>query len=120
MKPIRFLVKISIILGILHGSILTFANTKDLECEHLINPIGIDAPNPRLTWRSETHQSAYQIIVGTDSMQVLKGIGNAWQTAKIISNIQLETYKGKALKPFIKYFWKVVTWDKANKISIEL
>ncbi len=53
MKPTRFLIKINLFLGILLNSVLVFAQVKDLECEHLVNPIGIDAPNPRLTWRSE-------------------------------------------------------------------
>ncbi len=119
MKPTRFLIKINLFLGILLNSVLVFAQVKDLECEHLTNPIGIDAPNPRLAWRSETTQSAYQIIVGTDSMQVLKGVGDIWQTAKIVSNIQIATYKGKTLKPFTKYFWRVVTWDKMGKISLK-
>ena len=117
MKLTRLL-KSSLFLSIFLNSILVFAQVKDLECEHLTNPLGIDAPNPRLTWRSETPQSAYQIIVGTDSMQVLKGIGDAWQTVKNVSKIQLVTYKGKALKPFTKYFWKVIIWDKMGKISI--
>ncbi len=99
-----------------------FADTKDLQCEHLTNPIGIDATNPRLTWRFDApsvsaQQTAYQIIVGIDSLQVLKGIGNIWQTEKTLSNNQLVVYKGKTLKPFTKYFWKVLTWDKSGKIS---
>lgn len=99
-----------------------FANVKDLECEHLTNPLGIDASNPRFTWRLDdpsvgAKQTAYQIIVGTDSMQVLKGLGNMWQTSKMLSDAQLVSYKGKALQAFTKYFWKVITWDKNGKID---
>ena len=101
---------------VLFFSVAAFANAKDLECEHLVNPLGIDAPNPRLSWRLDdpsvgAQQSAYQIIVGTDKTQVLRGIGNMWQTAKIVLNTQLITYKGATLKPFTIYFWKVVLWN---------
>lgn len=98
-----------------------FANTTDLQCEHLTNPLGIDATNPRLSWRLEAppsvsaQQKAYQIIVGTDSLQVLKGIGNVWQTAKTLSDEQLVVYKGQALMPFTKYYWTVLTWDNKGK-----
>ena len=42
----------------------------NLQCEHLTNPLGIDVPNPRLSWqlndpRMGAKQTAYQIIVGT-------------------------------------------------------
>ena len=122
MKSTIFLLKLSILCGFLCFNVKAFANAKDLECEHLTNPIGIDAMNPRLSWRLDdpsvgAKQTAYQIIVGTDSLQVLRGIGNIWQTEKTLSNDQLVVYKGKALKPFTKYFWTVLTWDKNGKIS---
>ena len=122
MKSTIFLLKLSILCGFLCFNVKAFANAKDLECEHLTNPIGIDAMNPRLSWRLDdpsvgAQQMAYQIIVGTDSLQVLRGIGNIWQTEKTLSNDQLVVYKGKALKPFTKYFWTVLTWDKNGKIS---
>ena len=117
MKP-----TILLLIALFLYSFTAFAETKDLKCEHLTNPIGIDATKPRLTWRLDdpsvgAKQTAYQIIVGTDSVQVSKGLGNMWQTAKIIADVQLVTYKGKALKPFTKYFWKVLTWDKNGKIG---
>lgn len=115
MKP-----TVALLIALFLYSFTAFADTKDLKCEHLTNPLGIDATNPRLSWRLETssvnaQQKAYQIIVGTDSLQVLKGIGNIWQTAKTVSDEQLVVYKGQALKPFTKYFWTVITWDNKDK-----
>ena len=100
----------------------SFALAKDLKCEHLTNPLGIDATNPRFTWRLDdlfinAQQKAYQIIVGTDSLQVSKGIGNVWQTIKTVSDEQLVVYKGQTLKPFTKYFWTVWAWDNKDKTS---
>ncbi|MDO9613472.1 MAG: hypothetical protein Q7J86_02985, partial [Bacteroidota bacterium] len=47
----------------------------NLQCEHMVNPIGIDEASPRLKWqmndtRLGAMQTAYQVIVGTDSVQV--------------------------------------------------
>jgi hypothetical protein len=55
MQPNRPLLKLSLFLGILHCSDLIFAQAQDLQSEHLTKPIGIDAPNPPLTWRSGTN-----------------------------------------------------------------
>lgn len=92
-----------------------------LKCEHLIQPIGIDNPNPRLSWvmdddRKGALQKAYRITVGTDSLK-LKGKTNIqWDTEKVNSGNNLVTYKGRALMPFTKYFWKVDVFDQTDKL----
>lgn len=92
-----------------------------LECEHLVNPLGIDNPNPRLSWmmkdsRQGAVQLAYRIIVGTDSLQLKSKMNVQWDTNKINSGNSLVTYKGRALMPFTKYFWRVEVLDKASKV----
>lgn len=93
-----------------------------LKCEYLINPIGIDTPEPRLSWqmkdeRMEAKQTAYQIIVGTDSMDVLSGDGDMWVTKKNKTQESTRTYAGKDLNPFTKYFWTIKTWDLNGRSS---
>jgi alpha-L-rhamnosidase len=88
-----------------------------LKCENLINPLGIDATTPRLSWRLQdgragASQTAWQLFVSTDSLEALKGKGNTWQTSKISSSSQTITYKGKTLQPFTRYYWTVKIWDK--------
>ena len=89
----------------------------NLACEYIENPLGIDAVHPRLTWqlkdtRSGARQSAYQVFVGTDSLEVSNAKGNTWQTQKLNEAKQLITFDGKPLQPFTKYFWTVKVWDK--------
>lgn len=93
-----------------------------LRCEYLVNPLGIDAPSPRLTWRmaddrAGARQTASQIIVGTDSAEVAVGKANKWNSGKILSGVCLVNYRGESLQSFTKYFWRVIIWDKDNKIS---
>ncbi|HSH20943.1 MAG TPA: family 78 glycoside hydrolase catalytic domain, partial [Draconibacterium sp.] len=90
---------------------------KDLKCEYLVNPIGIDTPSPRLTWQITSHktgteQNAWEIIVGTDSLEVISGKGNLWDSGKIISGQSLAVYSGNSLSPFTKYFWSVKIWNE--------
>ena len=94
----------------------------NLQCEHMVNPIGIDAASPRLKWqmndiRQGAMQTAYQIIAGTDSAKVSKGKGDMWDSRKITSTGILENYRGKPLQPFIKYYWTVRIWDQNDKQS---
>jgi alpha-L-rhamnosidase len=89
-------------------------------CEYLINPIGIDASHPRLTWQildntKDASQSAYQLIVGKDSLKVGMGLGDQWISKKYLSSAMLTEYLGKPLEPNTRYFWIVKIWDKSGK-----
>lgn len=91
-----------------------------LKCEHLSNPLGIDIPNPRLTWmlkdtRQDAMQTAYQLVIGTDSIAVTHNIGESWNTGKQLKSDIIVVYKGKKLNPLTKYYWKVNVWDKDGK-----
>ncbi|CCH02681.1 alpha-L-rhamnosidase [Fibrella aestuarina BUZ 2] len=89
-----------------------------LRCEYLVNPLGIDSPEPRLTWRladtrNGAKQTAYQVYVGTDSL----ALGKGWTSGRIDADAQLVSYTGPALQPFTTYYWRVEVWDKDNKAS---
>ena len=91
-------------------------NITALQCEYLTNPLGIDAPHPRFTWKiidsaKGALQASYEILVGTDSASLVQGKADVWQTGKINSAAQLVTYSGKALEPFTKYYWLVRSWN---------
>ncbi len=101
-------------------SSFSFAQPVNLQCEHLANPIGIDNHNPRLQWqmndsREGALQTAYQLLVGADSVEVASGKGNCWNTDRIQGPEMLVTYAGKTLQPFTKYYWSVTVWDKDHQ-----
>jgi len=79
--------------------------------------LGIDATQPRLSWRLEDQrngavQQAYQILLGQDSLALLKETKNSWDSGKQLSSSMLVPYNGAQLKPQTTYFWKVKVWDK--------
>lgn len=83
-----------------------------LRTEYLVNPLGIDQLHPRLTWKMDdtrrgARQTAYRIMVGTDSVALTQGKPNYLTTDWIKSTNSLYTYNGPALQPFTKYFWRV-------------
>jgi alpha-L-rhamnosidase len=104
-------------------SLLSAQNNPDnLRCEYLFNPLGIDTPSPRFTWllndsRQGALQQAYRIVVGTDSIYLLNGQADSWDTKKVVSGKILVEYAGTKLNPFTKYYWRVQIWDKENKES---
>ena len=83
-----------------------------LKCEYQIDPLGIDAANPRLSWVLESEergqrQTAYQIIV-TALPQAAGNSDVLWDTGKVASDetIQIE-YAGKPLASREHCWWRV-------------
>ena len=81
--------------------------------EYLVNPRGIDVQEPRLSWElysgaNGQWQSAYQIMVGSDSVALTRGAADIWDSKKVIS-AQTNQVKvgGKKLVSKGKYFWKI-------------
>ena len=95
----------------------------DLRCESTKDPLGVDLTNPRLSWELKSDQrnvlqTAYRILVSDDLSLLSKGIGNLWDSKKIISAASIQVqYSGKALQSVKKYFWKLMVWDNKGNIS---
>jgi alpha-L-rhamnosidase len=95
----------------------------DLKTEYQKNPIGIDANEPRLSWKlkSDTRnvmQTSYMIRVGTDSLALLSGKRIIWEEHQKKSDASLFIpYQGPALKSNTRYFWQVKVKDNHGKES---
>lgn len=90
-----------------------------LRCEYLTTPLGIDALSPRLSWRLPVGimtQHTYRVVVGTDSVGVARGVGDSWDSGKILSSDVLAVYSGKPIQPYTRYYWKVTVRDNNNKV----
>ncbi|MEI6075053.1 MAG: family 78 glycoside hydrolase catalytic domain [Verrucomicrobiota bacterium] len=91
---------------------LAVHNVTGLRCEFRVNPLGIDASQPRLSWVIESKdrdvaQTAYQVVV--------EGV---WDSGKVASaQSQNIEYGGKPLVSGTHYDWKVRVWDNAGKVS---
>ncbi len=82
-----------------------------LRCEYCTNPLGVDQPDPRLSWEMEGTedgyvQSAYRILVTL-------GPDTVWDSGKVASSRQNAVpYSGAKLQSKSRYVWKVKTWDR--------
>lgn len=98
-------------------------NIERLRCEYLENPLGIDDPNPRLSWvlASDVRgqkQTAYQILVASRKELLGQNQGDLWDSGKIESDRSIHiAYAGKPLESQTFAFWKVRVWDKDGRKS---
>jgi alpha-L-rhamnosidase len=115
---------IFILLLPLHLSAASALQVINLRCEYRSNPLGIDVAQPRFSWTFQSSarnqsQNAYEIVVHPEqvALEQLRGT-SLWSTGKISStqNIQIE-YKGPALQPFTRYYWKVRVYDQNGEPS---
>jgi alpha-L-rhamnosidase len=90
---------------------------KNLRCEYLENPIGIDVKNPRFSWMLDhsqrgQSQTAFQLIVSSDP---LAEVADIWDSNKVESDRSLHVvYNGSPLESDRTYFWKVRYWDNQD------
>lgn len=105
-------------------SLMGYSQTPvNLNCEHLVNPLGIDVLQPRFSWqlksnKDDVFQTAYQIEMATDSIALIKEKESVWTTGKVTSEAMLISYNGAALQSFTTYFWRVKVWSNKNKMEV--
>jgi len=93
-----------------------------LMCELLADPhkTVIHDAHPDFCWivNGAVDQSAYQILVASDSVQLERGRGDLWDSGRVNSprSVHVE-YRGRPLQPHSTCFWKVRIWDAGERIS---
>ena len=96
-------------------------HVEQLRCEYLDNPLGIDQPQPRLSWVLESNergvkQTAYQILVAGSEAALKKGTGDLWDSGKVASDETIQIrYGGPALASRQGVWWKVRVWDQDGR-----
>lgn len=94
---------------------------QNLKCEMLVNPLGIDATQPRLSWeilssKRNVVQKAYQILVASTTEKLAQNEGDLWNSGKVNSDESIHVkYNGQALSSRMRCFWKVKTWTTAGE-----
>jgi len=95
----------------------------DLKCEHLVNPLGIDVTEPRLSWVQTSpqrgqKQTAYRILVAGNIESLRDDVGDLWDSGRVESDRSIHVvYAGKSLQSRMTCCWKVRVWDKDGKPS---
>jgi alpha-L-rhamnosidase len=94
-----------------------------LRTNSLVNPIGIDTPQPLFSWQNESAQpnwlqSAYEIVVSTDETPLSQRSAKVWDSGRIASSESVNIlYSGELLKAQQRYLWAVRVWDAQGNSS---
>ena len=94
-----------------------------LRCEYRVDPLGIDAKAPRLSWivtskQRGQKQTGYRILVASSAEKIAAGSGDLWDSGKVESGATNQiAYAGKALVSHQACTWKVMSWDAQGKPS---
>jgi alpha-L-rhamnosidase len=94
-----------------------------LQCEYVENPIGIEVPDPRLSWQIESprageRQTAYHVLVARTPENLSADLGDRWDSGKVETDRSAHVgYAGTPLRSRDRCFWKVRFWDSAGQPS---
>lgn len=91
---------------------------RNLRCEYLENPIGLDTREPRLGWQLSSgergeKQSAYRILAASSRELLEQEKGDLWDSGRVESDRSLQVrYAGRPPAAGQTVFWKVRVWDR--------
>lgn len=90
----------------------------DLTVEHQTNPLSVDNPNPRFSWKikslvKNTQQVNYEIKLTSGSPRGK----SLWNTNKTGDQSVLVSYNGPKLSSKTKYYWQVRVKDNHGNLS---
>jgi alpha-L-rhamnosidase len=99
---------------------------QQLRCEYRVNPQGIDATEPRLSWvltpvnpkTRGLRQTAYRLLVASSEAALHTNTGDLWDSGKTESADSIHiVYRGKTLNSGAAAWWKVQVWDQDGQAS---
>ena len=103
-------------------------NPTDLRCEYQTNPLGIDVPQPRLSWKLAAdgrgaRQTAYQVRVADSPAALADGAtghGRLWDSGRVESAQSVQVpYGGQPLASRQRAWWQVRVWDESGAASAD-
>lgn len=102
---------------------MRYVMLESLVCEYKKNPVGIDAKNPRLSWKikcieRDFEQKAFQIQVSGSEAALLEGKELLWDSTRVESSQSIHIrYNGAELCSGQRCYWRVRIWDQKDGVS---
>jgi len=94
----------------------------ELKCNYLVNPLGVETPQPRLSWVLKSdergqRQTAFRVLVASSREVLDRKNGDLWDSGKVLSAQSIHVvYDGKPLMSRQGCHWMVQVWDKDDKV----
>ncbi|MBN1348801.1 family 78 glycoside hydrolase catalytic domain [candidate division KSB1 bacterium] len=102
---------------------MSISAPRNLRCEYLKNPLGIDTRKPRFSWEVQSDvrgrkPAAFQILVATSKENLSAGKSDVWDSGKVVSDRLVNIgFGGKTLCSRTRYFWNVRWWNAEDEVS---
>jgi len=117
--------KILILSGLLYtATINAQIQPQQLRCEYKENPVGIDVPKPRLSWKLSSDASERNVMQTACQLEVCMNDASfrksklVWQSGKVVSDQSVHVvYEGDDLVSGKRYFWRIRYWDNKGRAS---
>lgn len=90
-------------------------SAQHLLTEYLSNPLGLDVPEPRVSWRfvqegRNRRQTAYHVEVASGPQAL--GKSSLWDSGRVASSQSVNVpLNGISLASATRYYWRVKVWD---------
>jgi alpha-L-rhamnosidase len=95
-----------------------------LRCEFRIDPLGIDEPNPRLSWEATADvrgatESGYRVLVASSPDRLAADVGDLWDSGRCVRGLRETSiaYGGTPLRSHQRCWWKLQLWDGRGRAS---
>lgn len=93
-----------------------------LRCEYRVDPVGIDALRPRLSWilgsgERNQRQTACRVLVADSREALGRDQGTLWDTGVLETDETAHSYEGRTLESRQRCSWKVRVWDRRGQAS---
>jgi len=121
----KYRILISLLLILSLQEINAQIEVQNLRCEMLVNPLGIDVKEPRLSWQivsnqRDVQQTSYQIFVASSRELLSKNEADVWNSGNQNSSQSIHIrYSGKPFESGKKYFWKVKVVTNKGEATTE-
>jgi hypothetical protein len=108
---------------VLLGGAAQAAQVDALRCNYFKNPLGIDDPQPELSWvitsdQRGDKQTGYQILVASTPELLAKDRGDLWDSGPQASEQSTYVpYAGKPLESRMRCYWKVRIRDRKGQLT---
>src|SRR6516164_9794716 len=96
----------------------------NLRCEYLVEPLGIDERQPRLSWALESErrgarQVAYRVRVASSKERLKEGKADLGDSGRVESNQTTHVpYAGRPLRSREVCYWNVEVWDETGQNTV--
>jgi alpha-L-rhamnosidase len=98
---------------------------QSLKVEAKHEPLAIDDAQPRFAWiihaaARDTHQRGYRLQVASSAEHLAAGEPDVWDSGHVVSEQSFDVeYRGPALHPATRYYWKVTVDTSAGMASAQ-